>query len=219
MILLLSAFTVVPPVSGRREGFEAHIRSCNLIDLKAKARLARESARPPSSSNTNSSRHLQDHSSDTESASSRGSSPGLTLLSKEQQKRFESDLCKLWVANGWAWNGVIQPQTRIFFRDWVPGAKLPDRHKLSGPILRSEVEASNSAMHDDIKGRIAIGMSDGWKNIKRDSLLATMLSVDYKVCFDLLDMHTGTLTLIFHLRLTQSRFMMSLPNVRRQTII
>ncbi|CAE6478078.1 unnamed protein product [Rhizoctonia solani] len=43
--LLDSAIKNVHPVSGRREGFEVHIRRCNLIDKEAKTRLRRESTR------------------------------------------------------------------------------------------------------------------------------------------------------------------------------
>ncbi|KAF8593718.1 hypothetical protein BDV93DRAFT_460449 [Ceratobasidium sp. AG-I] len=101
-------------------------------------------------------------------------------MSAEQQKRFETDLCKLFVANGYPWSSVNNPETHIFYNTWFPEISLPDRHKLSGPILQRQVNAANDSMHDAIKGRIATGMSDGWKNIRRTSLLASMLSVDYK---------------------------------------
>jgi hypothetical protein len=102
-------------------------------------------------------------------------------LSHEQQQRFESDLCKMFVANGFAWNAVNQPQTHLFFEAWIPGAKLPDRRKLSGSILQHEVNTAHTSMREAVEGRIATGMSDGWKNIKRNALLASMLSVDYTV--------------------------------------
>ncbi|KAF8671798.1 hypothetical protein RHS04_08128 [Rhizoctonia solani] len=35
-------------------------------------------------------------------------------------------------------------------------------------------------MHEAILGWLATGMSDGWKNIKQNALIASMLSVDYK---------------------------------------
>ncbi|KAF8595789.1 hypothetical protein BDV93DRAFT_416285, partial [Ceratobasidium sp. AG-I] len=111
--------------------------------------------------------------------------PGDTYLSKELQTRFESDICKLWVANGWSWNSINNPQTRMFFDSWRPEAKLPDRHKLSGAVLEGEVETANTLMREAVKGRIATGMSDGWKNIRRTSLLASMLSVDYKASINL----------------------------------
>ncbi|KDN35726.1 hypothetical protein RSAG8_11349, partial [Rhizoctonia solani AG-8 WAC10335] len=100
-------------------------------------------------------------------------------LSKEQQAELEADLCKLFVANGWAWHGINGPETQIFFEKWFPATTLPDRHKLSGPILQRELEAANASMRNAISGRVATGMSDGWKNIRRNSLIASMLSVDY----------------------------------------
>ncbi|KAG9076719.1 hypothetical protein FRC06_009350, partial [Ceratobasidium sp. 370] len=61
----------------------------------------------------------------------------------------------------------------------MPGVKLPDRRKLSGPILEQELANAEASMRELVRGHIATGMSDGWKNIKRNSLLASMLSVDY----------------------------------------
>ncbi|QRV84724.1 hAT family dimerization protein [Ceratobasidium sp. AG-Ba] len=171
------ARTLVEPVSGRREGFEAHIKRCKHIDPQAKARLENEtSMRTPNRVTPDVPRNAL-----LSVPCQTSSSPGLLSgLSKDQQKRFESDLCKLWVANGFPWHAINQPQTQLFFQNWLPEAKLPDRHKLSGDILRQEVELANASMREAVKGRIATGMSDGWKNIKRNYLLASMLSVDYK---------------------------------------
>ncbi|KAF8598419.1 hypothetical protein BDV93DRAFT_451158, partial [Ceratobasidium sp. AG-I] len=55
------------------------------------------------------------------------------------------------------------------------------RHKLSARILRRQVETKNDSMHDAALSQIATGRSDGWKNTKRTSLLASTLSVDHKV--------------------------------------
>ncbi|EUC55842.1 DUF659 family protein, partial [Rhizoctonia solani AG-3 Rhs1AP] len=172
---LSQAFLAIRPVAGRREGFEPHIRSCERIDPAAKARLAQERA------------HLLLESSPWLSDPNQEGISDITKhlvhpthnLSKKQQAELEADLCKLFVANGWAWQGVNGPETQIFFQKWFPAATLPDRHKLSGPILQSELEAANASMRDAISGRVATGMSDGWKNIKRNSLIASMLSVDY----------------------------------------
>jgi hypothetical protein len=166
-------------ISGRREGFEKHIKECCLIDARAKARLSAE-ASAHSPTRLSSSPGLDSKLFDGLTTPYRGDTPGSAYLSTEQQKRFESDLCKLWVANGWSWNSVNNPQTHDFFQKWRPEANLPDRHKLSGSVLKGELETANAAMHETIKGQIATGMSDGWKNIKRTSLLASMLSVDYK---------------------------------------
>lgn len=170
------AFLIEKPIPGRRDGFEKHIKDCEVIDVRAKARLDAE-VTPSRAGSLEDSRHPEGVSPNPY----RGATPGDTHLSKELQTRFESDICKLWIANGWSWNSINNPQTRMFFDIWRPEAKLPDRHKLSGPVLRGEVETANALMHNAVKGRIATGMSDGWKNIRRTSLLASMLSVDYKV--------------------------------------
>jgi hypothetical protein len=85
------------------------------------------------------------------------------------------------VANRFLWHAINQPQTQLFFQNWVPEAKLPDQHKLSGDVLCQEVKLANASMCEAVKGHIATGMSNGWKNIKWNYLLALMLSVDYKV--------------------------------------
>ncbi|CAE6454793.1 unnamed protein product [Rhizoctonia solani] len=170
--LLCQALSFVCPIPGRREAFEAHIRSCEQIPPEAKDRLVSE--------------RMRTHSLTPDSGNRSEASPHpalaiiYNLLSKQQQDKFNSDLCKLWIANGFAWHAINAPETYNFFQKWLPGATLPDRHKLSGPILRTQLEAANASMHNAISGRLATGMSDGWKNVRRNALIASILSVDYK---------------------------------------
>lgn len=185
----ISAFLIVPPVSGRREGFELHIQSCEGISAEARTCLANERTNTPT--------HLSPQPSNSSHKSGSNNTPAHLLhaptqgiLSREQQTELEADLCKLWVANGWAWHAINGPETQTFFQKWFPTATLPDRHKLSGSILRSELAAANSSMRNAISGRLATGMSDGWKNIKRNSLIASMLSVDYTVCNGFMGTHS-----------------------------
>ncbi|QRW24099.1 hypothetical protein RhiXN_10423 [Rhizoctonia solani] len=101
---------------------------CELVSPEAKDRLASERAR------TCSSAALIPWS--TGSTPDRGNNsktlpyPALPkiyhLLSKEQQTEFNSDLCKLWVANGFAWHAINAPETHKFFQKWLPNAMLPD---------------------------------------------------------------------------------------------
>ncbi|QRW17960.1 hAT family dimerization protein [Rhizoctonia solani] len=170
--LLRQALSLVRPIPGRREAFEAHIRSCEQIPPEAKDRLASERMRTHSlTPNTENHSKLSPH-----------PAPATiyNLLSKEQQDEFNFDLCKLWIANGFAWHAINAPETYKFFQKWLPGATLPDCHKLSGPILWTQLEAANTSMHNAISGRLATGMSDGWKNVRCNALIASMLSVDYK---------------------------------------
>ncbi|KAH7332931.1 hypothetical protein B0J17DRAFT_579003, partial [Rhizoctonia solani] len=69
----------------------------------------------------------------------------------------------------------------IFFQKWFPTITLPDCHKLSGLILQTELDAANSAMLKMISGWLATGITDGWKNIKCNSLIASMLSVKFTI--------------------------------------
>ncbi|KDN49419.1 hypothetical protein RSAG8_02121, partial [Rhizoctonia solani AG-8 WAC10335] len=165
------AMNSIAPIPSRRERMEAHIRACQFIDRHAKDRLERDGAEQPIPNITN--LLLSD------STASRTLEPNGAKMSPDDQKRFESDLCKLWVALGIPWHGINHPQAHIFFHNWRPDAKVPDRHKLSGPILQHEVGSAREAMRKAVDGQIAIGMSDGWKNIRRNSLLASLLSVNY----------------------------------------
>ncbi|EUC59326.1 hypothetical protein RSOL_307510, partial [Rhizoctonia solani AG-3 Rhs1AP] len=170
------AMDLIEPVPGRREGFEPHIRACRLIDPSAKERLKHDAAALPMP-------NIADLSLSNKTAST-SHIPILpvaigTRMTPEDQKRFDSDLCKLWVALGIPWHGINHPQAHLFFQNRRPDAKLPDRHKLSDAILQREVESARDSMHKAIEGRVAIGMSDGWKNIRRNALLASLLSVDY----------------------------------------
>ncbi|KAG8707863.1 hypothetical protein FRC11_007073, partial [Ceratobasidium sp. 423] len=176
---LLRAFSAVPPVSGRRESFESHIRRCKRINPTAKVRLAQERSRFTTLSSAWPVNSAQGGP-DSQALVHPVCTPTRPPPSKERQARFESDLCKLWVANEWAWRAIDEPETQRFFRKWFPTVALPDRQKLSSSLLRKELDAANSLMHNAISGRLATGMSCGWKNTKYNSLMASMLSVDYK---------------------------------------
>ena len=54
------------------------------------------------------------------------------------QTEFGEDMCKLLIAIRAPWNAANNPQMRMFIQKWVPGAVVPDRRTLSGPILDRE---------------------------------------------------------------------------------
>jgi hypothetical protein len=179
-----------------------HIRRCKLIGKGAKAQLQRDSALVRNAFSS-ASPLASEHGNDAEASAF---SLALNQLSKPEQECFESDLCKLFVPNRFAWHAVNQLQTQIFFQNWLPDAKLPDCNKLSGSVLQNKVQAANMSMRQAIQGQLATGMSDGWENIKRNLLLASMLLVDYKVDTQFSTRHV-CLILIPCLRLTLSGFM------------
>lgn len=104
---------------------------------------------------------------------------------KARQDEFASDLCRLLVACGWSWNSVENPEFIRFCAKWIAGAEPPDRRTLSSTILDAEVKKCEKLIKGHVKGSYATGQSDGWKNVAKTSLLATMISAKGEVCFRL----------------------------------
>ena len=65
-------------------------------------------------------------------------SPVAKPWSPSLQREFGEDFCKLLIATRSAWNTANNPQVCLFFEEWIPGAIVPDRRTLSGPILDRE---------------------------------------------------------------------------------
>jgi hypothetical protein len=99
----------------------------------------------------------------------------------ELQKDFRNDLCKLMVANGWAWRSANNPETRIFMNKWTGGGLVPDRRVLSGSILNSQVAEVEERVKEKIKGKVGIAQCDGWKNNAKKSVVSTMIMVENEV--------------------------------------
>jgi hypothetical protein len=108
----------------------------------------------------------------------------LRLASKlppDRQREFESDMCKMFASCGWAWNSASNPQFHGFFSKWVPDAHVPDRRKLSGPVLDTEVKGVEERVKVKVEGQFATGHCDGWKNVSKTSVIGTMITVDGEV--------------------------------------
>ena len=69
----------------------------------------------------------------------------------------------------------------LFFEKWLPGAKLPDRRKLSGIHLDAAVNNALAHTKSQVYGKLATGQSDGWKNIAKTSVITSMMSVENDV--------------------------------------
>ena len=109
------------------------------------------------------------------------SSPVTRLWNPGLQQEFGEDFCKLLIAIRSAWNTAHNPQLRIFFDKWIPGAVVPDRRTLSGPILDREAGKVEEKLKLKLKERKATLQTDGWKNKAKQSIVATMVSVDFEV--------------------------------------
>ena len=97
------------------------------------------------------------------------------------QQEFGEDFCKLLIATRSSWNTANNPQMRIFVDKWIPGAIIPDRRTLSGPILDREAGKVEEKLKLKLKNRKATFQTDGWKNKARQAIVATMVSVDFEV--------------------------------------
>lgn len=114
------------------------------------------------------------------------SSPSLTgrVWNSSLQQEFGEDFCKLLIATRSSWNTAHNPQVQLFFEKWVPGAMVPDRRTLSGPILNREAGKVEDKLKLKLRGRKATFQTDGWKNKAKQAIVATMVSVDFEVSAD-----------------------------------
>ena len=97
------------------------------------------------------------------------------------QDRFAVDLCRLFIACNIAWSAAEHPYFRAFFAQWLPQAILPGRKSLSNGLLDRLAEEVEGGMKIDVTKRYATGQSDGWKNITKQSLVASVMNVEYTV--------------------------------------
>ncbi|KAF8502347.1 hypothetical protein F5888DRAFT_1588407, partial [Russula emetica] len=95
-----------------------------------------------------------------------------------QQQEFSEDLLKVFVSAGIPWNAASDPEMNLFFNKWVPGSKMPHRRVLSGRLLDKEAMEAESRIKKRMVGKVATGQCDGWKNVARASVVATMVTVE-----------------------------------------
>ena len=104
--------------------------------------------------------------------------------SVELQEQFRAELCMLMIATNTAWWAVDHPYVHWWFSRWVPGAQVPGRKLLSGPVLDDLSRSVEQEMKSKVCGKFATGQCDGWKNIAKTSLIASMINVEYVVRTD-----------------------------------
>ncbi|RDX44053.1 hypothetical protein OH76DRAFT_1360237, partial [Lentinus brumalis] len=72
------------------------------------------------------------------------------------------------------------PYWRHFFEKWIPGVPLPTRQALAGRICDAEADRIIDNMKARLRGRYSTGQSDGWKNIAKTSIIASMVNAEYE---------------------------------------
>ncbi|KII86202.1 hypothetical protein PLICRDRAFT_114784 [Plicaturopsis crispa FD-325 SS-3] len=101
--------------------------------------------------------------------------------SNAEQKEFEKDLLQVFVSCGFAWNAANNIDFRWFMHKWLNGLHVPDRRTLAGRLLDAEVEAVDAKVKEAVRGKLGTGQCDGWKNIAKVSLLASMVTVEGQI--------------------------------------
>lgn len=132
------------------------------------------------------------------------------------QHEFNEDFGRLLIATGSSWNFANNPQTRWFFGKYMPWAKVPDRQTLAGPVLNRLAEEVEDKMKVQLKGKLATGQCDGWKNCAKQSIVASMVTVDGEVGSN--SNHPAKRTDRFIFRLTLSKRTTCLRRQSRETI-
>ena len=111
----------------------------------------------------------------------------MTVIAKarwmlQQQADLNHDLLHLFLANQWPYNGINNPETIYFISKWVNAdAEAPDCCQLSGSILWKAVGDSENIMETMAKGKLATGQCDGWKDVAKNSIRATLMTVENEV--------------------------------------
>lgn len=182
-VLYYAAMHLAKTLCGRVSTLRAHVRECPYVNIDAKGRLEeedrlREGPREGSAETTAS---AADHVVHPTSTITYHPKTKPTSLTYTETQEFHLDILHLFAANNFPLHAIDSAQTHVFAEKWLPGLVLPTRQALGGRILKSAVKESKENMRKATDGKLAIGISDGWKNISRKSLLAYMVNVEYKV--------------------------------------
>lgn len=98
------------------------------------------------------------------------------------QDEFSADLCKLIVASNASWRIADVPTLHRFIHKWVgPEVLVQNRRVLSGRVLVKEVAKVKGDIVAKVKGKMATGQCDGWKNVAKSSVVSTLMTVENEV--------------------------------------
>jgi hypothetical protein len=97
-----------------------------------------------------------------------------------RQKEFEQQLLRTIISAGWSFNSISDPEVQKLFRDFIPGASVPTRQKLSNQILTREIGEIHANMKHSSKGAYATIQCDGWKDISKKHLVAFLYTANHE---------------------------------------
>jgi hypothetical protein len=103
-------------------------------------------------------------------------------LGDETTKDFHEDLCALFIGLDLAWNAADNPVFRNFFEKWLGHLRLPSRRALSSSLVDRLAKKTEENKKVSLKGKMGMGQCDGWKNVARSSIVASLVIVENQVC-------------------------------------
>ncbi|KAF8689801.1 hypothetical protein RHS03_09018, partial [Rhizoctonia solani] len=184
-------YKAAKPMCGRPSTFQAHIQKCPYVAAEAKQKLAEEdSARNPPNEPNGLGPDLGVPSAllpavdlSHTSASFLPPDHGIQIcaplnLTPAETEIFQAKILRLFIANNIALCAIDSVETWLFFNQYFPGAPLPTQQALAGQILKEVVQKLEENMVKAVYGKMATGLSNGWKDKRKRVLLAYMANVN-----------------------------------------
>ncbi|KAF7293733.1 hypothetical protein HMN09_01168500 [Mycena chlorophos] len=112
------------------------------------------------------------------SSGSWGSGNTNVFVSFTAQTEFEQDVCRLFAVCEISWNTASNPELKGFFAKYIPHFALPDRRKLSGPILDNLTTEVIQRTRQDTDGKLGTYTSDGWTNIAKTHVNSSVMNAE-----------------------------------------
>ena len=97
-----------------------------------------------------------------------------------RQKEFEQQLLRAIISAGWSFNSISDPEVQKLFREFIPGASVPTRQKLSNQILTREIGEIHANVKHSSKGAYTTIQCDGWKDISKKHLVAFLYTANHE---------------------------------------
>jgi hypothetical protein len=95
-----------------------------------------------------------------------------------KQSQFEEQLLRAIISAGWSFNSISDPEVQKLFNDFIPGASVPTRQKLSTKILVREIDKIHADVKNTSKGAYATIQCDGYKDNSKKHLVAFLYTAN-----------------------------------------
>jgi hypothetical protein len=100
---------------------------------------------------------------------------------QEKTEAFNQDLTRAIVSTNIPFNVVTNPAFQQFLRTWAADPPIASRQVLSGRHLKKLVRDIENKAQTRMKGKLGMGQCDGWKNVAKTSIVATMVTIENQV--------------------------------------